>query len=281
MKVFLALACLSCVAVQMVAGIPDSFFVTRPEKCLASTQNPKKPLPLEFCHFHNDNSCCTPGNDAIAKDAFYGLLAVGYGCSASDHNVRATYSEVRHFMCMGCHPEEPTYRFRLTDGDGGNIAADPAAAPDSFAWRVCESFLQGRDLTSGLWGADATKYDRCGVNMPSTCQGVPFAGYDTSTSSFVYSTDTYVPPGANCGSEMIYPKAEYGADAESQRQAAQQFLAALPQWLPNFKFVIVNDTQPGFNYTATPCFRGGSSAMGRFIGVAVALAAFVTYLAAM
>lgn len=234
---------LLCGAVQAVG---NDFFVNRTNYCFASTQPAQKPFPLEFCYWLNDNSCCVPGTDLVAENAFYGMVSTGAGCSPSDHKVRAINNEMRDFLCMPCDPNEPSYRFLTAVGDmaaGGVNGPSASAAPDDFTWRICASFLYGKDDKSGLWGGDGSKFDQCGVLLQT--------GNATSA-------------------QMIFPRAEYGDVADNQHQAAQNFLSVLPMWLPGFSFVITDDiTNTSFNYTATPCFRGTNSASSKAIAMAV------------
>lgn len=249
-------------------AVDETFFATHPDHCTASAQLPRKPRPLEFCYNYNYDSCCTPGNDAAAKEAFYGVMSLGLGCSPSDHRVRASYHEIREFMCMGCDPREPSYRFLESAGDGvtpGNVNA----SADSYVWRVCASFLYGRNNDTGLWGGHGGKFDECGINLPTACSPSSNTLNDGDVS--VSNAD------GDCGSDIVFPRAEYAAEASSvddQRRAARTLLSVLPQWLPNFKFVVVDDTHPDFNRTATPCFAGSARTAS-----SIALAMFVAIVA--
>lgn len=268
------------------AAVENSFFINRTSNCLASTQEPRKPRPLEFCYWHNANSCCTPGNDALAMEKFFILMDIGPGCSPSEHNVRSTYFEVRDYMCMGCHPEEPTFRYSERQGDahlpGGTHGPNVNASEDSFVHRICASFLYGTgDETRGLWGGDGGKFDDCGINMPAPCSDFRQVGYDGVAKSFVESDTAVGPLDIDCGGDVLFPRNEYGAEAPNQRAAARAFLAALPQWIPDFKFVVVNDSATDFNYSATPCFRGSFDSPARAVlqlgGMAVAWVALVAF----
>merc|ERR1719333_1029036 len=262
----LAFALLATASLTTVAAVENSFFINRTEHCLASTQVPRKPRPLEFCYWHNANSCCTPGNDALALEKFFILMDIGPGCSPSEHSVRATYTEVRDYMCLGCHPDEPKFRYSERQGDahlpGGTNAPNVNASADSFVHRICASFLYGKDGTKGLWGGNGSKFDACGINMPAPCSDFRQVGYDGVSKQFVTSETAVGPLDIDCGGDVVFPSNEYGADASDQRAAARAFIAALPQWLPDFKFVVVNDSAPNFNYTATPCFRGSFASAG-------------------
>jgi hypothetical protein len=270
--------------VPTAEAVPDSYFINRPTSCMASTVESKKPRPLEFCYQYNRDSCCTPGNDAAAKDAFLTMVEAGAGCSPSDHSVRAAYREVRDFICMGCHPHEPLFRFQASVGDehvGGTVAPNPAASDDAFVWRVCGSWLYGLDDNSGLWGGDGRKFDECGINLPTPCEGTPVMSFDSTTNTWVTGPSNAISPDSDCGTDIIFPRSEYGPYASSQKHAARMFLAALPQWLPNFNFVVVNDTQYGFNHSATPCFRGNyvASATSFAVAFTVVLAIAATVIA--
>lgn len=257
-------ACVVLVAlVGSVHAVGPDFFVTNPSSCMASTKSPTKPRPLEFCYWLNADSCCTPGNDALAKEKFFDFVDNGPGCSPSDHHIRATYREIRDFICLGCDPREPQYRFLAINGDahlpGGANQPDPAAAPTEFVWRVCASFLYGPDGRSGLWGGDGGKYDKCGVNLRTPCSAHTLVGYDSVNQQFVDSGKGVLPADLFCGDDTVIPSSEYGMSAPNQRAAAREFLSVLPQWLPDFRFVITNDSAPDFNYNATPCFRYSSA----------------------
>ena len=258
------------VTVTTVNAVDGDYFESRPDHCMASTKVPTRPRALEFCYWHNDNSCCTPGNDALAKDKFYQLLDIGPGCAPSDHWVRATYAELRDFFCMGCHPSEPKYRFQTLVGDahlGGENAPDLTVGSDDFTWRICASWLYDK-----VWGADGSKFDQCGINLRTPCSDHTQVGYDPSTGNFVASSVSVLPEDLFCGDDTVIPSSEYGIPNENDSQAAARaFLSILPQWLPDFKFVVVNDSAVGFNYTLTPCF-GYASGATRWSGMGVAIA---------
>jgi hypothetical protein len=263
------------------AAVEDAFFVANYQSCMASTKKPttlaNPPRALEFCYWYNDGSCCTPGNDALAKEKFFGLIEVGPGCSPSDHHVRATNRELREFMCMGCYPMEPKYRFLTAIGDahlpGGQTGGDATAPVDDFTWRVCASFLYGKDDKSGFWGKGGEKYDKCGINLRTPCVDHPQLGFNVTSNSFVSSGVSVLPPDLDCGDDMVFPSSEYGTG----RPAARQMLSALPQWIPNFKYVVTDDiANSSFRYNETPCFRGSGAehvSLATVVAVTIALIA--------
>lgn len=122
-------------------------------RCMASQVFPAEPRPLEFCYWQNARSCCTPANDAAAKDAFQTFTALGAGCAPTDHRMRRAYREVRQFACLGCDPREPEYREWKAD-------------ENTYKWKVCLSFFFGKDGKSGLWRGDGKRFDECGVKGP-------------------------------------------------------------------------------------------------------------------
>lgn len=239
--------------VSPAKAVAADFFLDKPDRCFASTKPPEKPMPLEFCYWLNDNSCCVPGNDLAAENAFYALVGTGAGCSTSEHVVRATNNELRDFLCLGCDPKEPTYRYLGSKGDkdkGGVLDGDASLAPDQYVWRICASFLYGKDNKTGLWGGDGSKFNRCGLQIPQNGSAV-----------------------------LTFPQAEYGLDAPDQQTAAKLFLSVIPQWIPGFMYQVVDDTDPLYNWTAAPCFRGTNAAMGHatlFVVLATALALFMS-----
>jgi hypothetical protein len=228
------LAVVALAAVAVVAAstgalgqqLQNSYFFNRTDVCMASQRRPAMPRPLEFCYWLNDVSCCTPANDADAKAAFVAFTSLGSGCAPADHRIRSAYREVRRFSCLACDPKEPRYRVSSLLGDtgaGGTIAADPAARPGDFVWRICLSFFFGKDGKSGLWGGDGRKFDACGIRAP--------AGSATTFS---------------------LPSVAFAGMAQADLAAA--FVQQLPTILANFSAVVVNDSDPNFNYTNTPCF---------------------------
>jgi hypothetical protein len=258
----LAIAIALAVVVQQVAAVPNSYFVTRPTTCVASAKPAAAPMPLEFCHWYNEKSCCTPGSDASALGAFFGLLSVGSGCAPMNQFVRAAYREVREVLCLPCDPAEPKYRVLANVGDlhiGGEVVPDPAAASDAFVWRICSSFMfGGNDLKGGLWGGDGSKFDKCGAQISNDCNSRKQIFYDPVTKTVNTSTVSTQPDGASCGTTYVIPSAEYfdpnEADSTAQLTAGTNFLNALPHWMQGWKYQIVNDTISSFNFNNTPCF---------------------------
>lgn len=210
------------------AQVPSSYFVNATTSCMASLKEPVEPRPLEFCYWQNAKACCTPANDASAKASFQAFTDLGPGCAPTDHKIRAAYREVHQFACLPCHPREPDFRVDARIGDthllGGQVEADPNATEGTFKWRVCLSFVFGKDGKSGLWGTNGSKFDKCGIR----------------------------PQGGTEGFDFTIPSVAFAND--NLTVLAESFVKELPSFISGFQAVIVNDSHPDFDYNRTPCF---------------------------
>ena len=268
---------LLAIAMTMNANVADaidpSYFVNRGNHCMMTGRLPERPAPLSFCYWFNDLSCCVPGWDLDIGNAFVEVSDLGQGCSPSKHSVKSAYFQIREWMCLGCDPKEPTYRFRTNVGDahlpGGQNPPDSAAPDEDFTWRLCKSWLYGKDGKSGLWGNNASKYDLCGIQFLNDCSAIKQWGYDPGTGQFVESSIPILDgwdPGM-CAGDVIFPGIEFGNDPEP----AASLLQIIPQFTPDFKFVITDDNATDFNREATPCYRGAAGSVSVMLSLAVAL----------
>jgi hypothetical protein len=217
-----------------------------------------------------------PGSDLDVLNAYVQVVDVGAGCSPSKHSVKAVFKEVKDYMCMVCDPDEPTYRFQTRFGDvkvGGVNAPDPSMPVDDFTWRICRSWLYGKDGVSGFWG-NGSKYDRCGIQFLNDCSAIKQWSFDSATGQWVESDVPILynwDPGM-CAGDPIIPKLEFGSDPEP----AASLMQIIPNFIPNFKFVITDDLDPSFRYNNTPCFRGGAAPISYLVG-SVLLLVFVSF----
>lgn len=255
-----------CWCVGLTAALDNTFFFNRTNYCFMTATLPtKSENGLEFCYTHNPHACCLPATDANIRDAFEKITELGAGCSRTKHSVKATYRELREFACLPCMREEPQYRYRTQIGDahlpGGQNPPDSTAAATKYTWRVCRSFLYGFDGKSGLWGGDGKKYDACGVKQMSSCTSQHQWGFDPRLNSgaggFVESDQLVLDldPMAVCGDNLIIPSVEFAEASDP----AEQMLGLLAMEIPDFSFVVTNDSDPDFRFNETPCFHGAAS----------------------
>lgn len=243
-KFIITVAIVSLISTPSVftnAQMNSTYFVDKPTTCMASLREASEPRPLEFCYWLNDKSCCTPANDAAAKSKFQEFTDLGPGCAPTDHKIRAAYREVHQFACLPCHPREPDFRVDKRVGDkhlpGGQIAPDPAAKAGDFVWRVCLSFVLGKEPAKkpgGLWGKDGKKFDMCGIR-----------------------------PKGPSGVDFTIPSVAYASD--NLTQTAIDFVAELPSFLEGFGAYIVDDINRIVDYNATPCFLSAGKVEGGFL----------------
>jgi hypothetical protein len=225
-----------------------------------STQLPEKPTGLEFCYWYNDNSCCTSSNEDDIINYFQSAAGgLGAACSPSKHENKLNYWHVREWLCMECDPKEPTYRFLTRQGDihlGGTTEGDPTAETTDFTWRVCKSFVYGKDGKGGLWGGDGKKYDDCGIKVQTNCEDAKQVYFVVSNNvtgeGEVVVSEQPVLAGWDpymCGDSAITPSVEY-SDLD---EPAIAFMTAISP--PSFDppFVVIDDT---LSEPKLPCFKG-------------------------
>ena len=243
-------------------ALPTTYFVNRPGVCWASSKAAKQQMPLEFCHWYNERSCCNPGHDQAASGAFFGMLAAGPGCAPMNQKVRATYREARELLCMPCDPLEPRFRVRRNIGDahlGGSIAADPTAAENAFTWRICLSFVFGKpNDVGGLWGLDGSKYDDCGMQVQNDCNSRTQVTVNPATGALVDTGVSVAPDGISCGATFVVPSTEFANETETgtdaQMSSMQRFVSKMPHWMQTPDFTFVDDLAARFVWNNTPCF---------------------------
>lgn len=250
------------------AALSADYFINKTDTCISSGLTPSEPAGLTFCVWYHKNSCCLPAIDNEILENYFSTVSLGPGCASASHENKATHREIRDLMCMPCDPHEPRFRFSTKQGDiaqGGKIPGDPTAPDGDFTWRICKSFLYGKDAKSGLWGDGGRKYDRCGFYHSPDCAMHPQYGYDPATGTWIQSPfPAQASDGHSCDPQLIIPRLEF----EGTTDPAERLMQFLPMVLPvDFKFVVVDDMEAGFNYQATPCFRG-SGAAGLLISIA-------------
>jgi len=137
--------------------------------CALTSMLPKEPRYLKFCQDYNQRACCIPGHDMENQLQFEFLIdGLGPGCKNP-----MMYPAIRYFYCLGCDPEEPTFR-NTTDS----------------TVRVCRSFVDR------IWRDEGAEYDDCGVMKPNDCPD----GFD--------DFDPYT-----CGDDLIIPRKTEGFDS--------------------------------------------------------------------
>lgn len=232
------------------AILEPSYFAEHNDSCIVSGHPPSQPLGSDFCTQFASKSCCLPSFDVNhVQEAFLAVIPQGPGCGATKHSVRAAYSALRRFACLPCDPMEPQYRFLSSQGDiahGGVVPAATDVDDTTFTWRICRSFFYGRQsgqLRRGLWGTNASHFDKCGVNI-GQCKALPV---------FNVSNRTFSVPDPDCTStdtDLVIPSVAF-ADFDDP---AAEMLSYLPQTIGGFRFVVVDDEDPSFDFRATPCF---------------------------
>jgi hypothetical protein len=239
-------------------------------QCIVSANAPVKPIGLEFCYWYNSKACCVPQVDGEAGEFFGHAVALGLSCSISKHQIKVTYNAIREWYCLGCDPDEPRYRYKVKKGDkgaaGGQHDPVPTASEDAVTWRICKSFLLGKDGNGGLWNKDGSMYDQCGFLTENPCGNGMQVVWDpklkngdgdvfTTTSPVLAGWDPFM-----CGDNLIIPSKQYVNAPVPVEAFLKDFNPAGFQD-SGFSFVITDDTKADFNYDATPCFRGTSSAL--------------------
>jgi hypothetical protein len=250
-----ALVLLVALCIQVAQTLSAEYFVDNNQTCYVSGLAPGEPAGTDFCTDFAALSCCLPGYDINkAQAAFFDLIPQGPGCGSSKHSVRAAYSALRTFSCLPCDPREPQYRFQTQVGDivnGGVVPGSPTSSPDEFTWRICRSFIYGRNngaLRRGLWGSNASHFTRCGL-MLSQCK---------ASRVFNSSNLTFSELDASCDSsatDLIIP----GLAFEGLDDPGVELLSYVPQSINGFQFVVVDDEDPSFSFARTPCFGAESS----------------------
>lgn len=249
------------------AALDPTYLHTHNHTCATTGLPPREPEGLHFCTQYSTRSCCLPSFDlnSIAED-FNQIVPMGPGCGIYRHSAKAAYAFIQRLTCLPCDPQEPSYRFLTKLGDqdlGGVVPPVAGAADDDFTWRICRSFLYGRDhgvSRRGLWGSNASHFDKCGLNVKK-CAVAP--RLDATTGTFVAVDPT-------CTDEsfdMVVPSVWF-AEAE---EPAESLLQYVPVQLPGFKFVVVNDESAAFRFQATPCFGKDRSASSRALVSVTAL----------
>lgn len=258
---------LAGILIVCCSSLEAQYFIDNNHTCFVSGLPPSTPAGTDFCTDFASLSCCLPGFDVnTVQEAFFGLIPQGPGCGSSKHSVRAAYSALRSFSCLPCDPREPEYRFRSQIGDivnGGVVPASPTAADDEFTWRICKTFLYGRErgtLKRGLWGRNASHFTTCGLMLPQ-CK-----------SSRVYNTtsETFIDLDPACKSEdvdLLIPTLAFGGFDDP----AVEMLSYVPQSIGGFQFVVVDDEDPSFSFSSTPCFGSDSAASSKIVSMGAVL----------
>lgn len=249
-----------------------SYFIVNNDTCFITGKLPTKPLGTDFCTEFASLSCCLPSFDInTIQPAYYGVIPQGPGCGSTKHTIRAAYSSLRRFSCLPCDPKEPQYRFRSIEGDvafGGTVPPSPASAATDFTWRICKTFLYGRNAGAskrGLWGNSASHFDSCGVNV-QTCAQNPV--YDVVNANFSKLDST-----CTSSADLVIPSVAY----KDSSTPASDMLQYIAQTIPGFQFVVVDDEDANFNMKKTPCFGADVTSASATLLTSVAVSLIVLF----
>ncbi|AYU83327.1 hypothetical protein LdCL_350057900 [Leishmania donovani] len=221
-------------------------------KCFVTDAAPAVPFGLELCYMHSHNACCLPGNDKDIQTAYSALVPKGQGCVAGSQRIYTSLYALRQYLCLPCDPKEPLYRFESVKGDmvdGGLVPPSTNSVAGEQTWRICRSFLYGKEGTrKGLWGHDGSRYAECGV-IVSSCMSTPV--FNITAASFQSPS-----PSCVASNELIIPSITF----RGFPNPALEMLSMVTQSIPDFQIVIVNDSDPNYDYDKTPCFGRDATA---------------------
>ncbi|EPY39583.1 hypothetical protein AGDE_04345 [Angomonas deanei] len=195
---------------------------------------------------YSHNSCCLAGYDQEIKAAYSNIIPGGPRCDAGSQVIYTSLYDLLRYLCLPCNPEEPSFRFETAVGDvaeGGVIAPIPGAAAGEYAWRICKSFLYGAPGSNeGIWGNGASQYDRCGIKI-NTCVMTP---------SIDAATLTVTEPSPSCTPEtdIVIPSTAFASSTDP----ALDLLTRIAQTFADFQIVVVDDYDPLYDRSKTPCF---------------------------
>lgn len=233
---------------------------TSSEKCFVTNKEPLVPYGLELCYMHSHRACCLPGFDQEIQTAYTNLVPNGQGCGPGSQRIYSSLYALRQYLCLPCNPDEPLYRFESVKGDivdGGVVPPSISSVAGEQTWRICRSFLYGEaGSRQGLWGDGGSRYAQCGVFV-SSCMATPV---------FNITTATFTTPSSSCKAvnELTIPSIAF----EDASDPALEMLSMISQSMPDFQIVVVNDSDPNYDYDKTPCF-GRNAAVSRWLlGVA-------------
>jgi hypothetical protein len=239
------------------------------DKCFVTNNEPLVPFGLELCYMHSHKACCLPGFDQEIQTAYSALVPNGQGCGPGSQRIYTSLYALRQYLCLPCHPDEPSYRFESVKGDivdGGVVPPSTNSLPGEQTWRICRSFLYGKaGSNQGLWGNQGSRYAQCGVTV-SSCMATPV---------FNITSATFVTPSSTCKAvnELVIPSIAF----EDAADPALEMLSAVVQSMPDFQIVVVNDSDPNYDFNKTPCF-GRNSAMAISTSVVAELWCFALLL---
>ncbi|KPI87108.1 hypothetical protein ABL78_3820 [Leptomonas seymouri] len=223
------------------------------DKCYVTDKRPLVPFGLELCYMHSHKSCCLPGFDKEIQTAYSNTVPKGEGCGPGSQRIFTSLYALREYLCLPCDPNEPSYRFESVKGDivdGGVVPPSPSSVAGEQTWRICRSFLYGKlGSNQGLWGDRGSRYAECGV-IVSSCIATPVFNIETAT---------FQKPSSSCkpSNELVFPSVAFPGASDP----ALEMLASVTQSMPDFQIVVVNDSDPNYNYSKTPCF-GRNEATG-------------------
>ncbi|KAG5467103.1 hypothetical protein LSCM1_01284 [Leishmania martiniquensis] len=236
-------------------------------KCFLTDSHPAVPMGLELCYMHSHKACCLPGFDKDIRGVYSALVPNGQGCMPGSHRIYSSLYALREYLCLPCDPQEALYRFESVQGDmkdGGLVPPSANSAAGEQTWRICRSFLYGKAGTQkGLWGRSGSRYDECGIIINSCL----------STPVFNVSTGSFESPSSSCkaSSELTIPSITF----RDSPDPALEMLSRVPQSMPQIQIVIVDDSDPNYDYDKTPCFGRDAAATS----VSAALSCLLTALA--
>lgn len=221
--------------------------------CYATGGQPNSFFHLPFCgEVYSGKRCCPSQVDLQNRETYMTLtMSDSATCGPADPVVYRSMSEIRHFMCLPCDPQEPTFRYLQRDGDlhlGGQAPPNDEADPDEWGWRICQSFIFGKDRKSGLWGVDGDKFNKCGYSAVD-CKNVVFLEYDNETESWL----RHFPGPCDFINDdtAIFPGRFYDG---TELQKAALVLQDVWSAVDDFAFYFIDDYDPSYRFEDAPCF---------------------------
>lgn len=221
--------------------------------CIATGMLPNKHFHLRFCgESYPHQRCCSSSTDTQNRESYVALTSTDAAtCGPSSPASHKAMKEIRDFLCLPCDPHEPSYRYKQFDGDlhlGGQAPPNPDADPEEWAWRICKTFIFGKDGKSGMWGADGSKFNECGYSA-AQCKNAAYLEYDENSSTWIRNFPETCTFPADSG--PVFPSLFYSG---TELQKAAQVLQDAWSAVNNFAFYVVDDQHPSYSYDEAPCF---------------------------
>lgn len=216
------------------------------EKCYVTDEYSLVPFGLDLCYMHSHNACCLTAFDQDIKTAYLAVVAGGTGCKGGNQRIYSSLYSLREYLCLPCDPKEPSYRFESVKGDivdGGIVPPSTNSVAGDQTWRICHSFLYGKPGSNqGLWGNNGARYSECGILLYS-CQMTPVFNIATAEFEEVSST-------CKAARELVIPSVALRESSDP----GLDMLLRVAQTMSDFQIVVVNDSDPSYDYSKTPCF---------------------------